>query len=126
MQILDLKGTPRQDQQKLLDIFLSVTSTNDDLSDTSFLTSLDMDPPADKLVTSPSSSNLFSPTSGHASLTAQQTLLRSGSADGGAFGLPGLSMGMGLGGSLSQDGENRASKPFGEFRRFVSFATRRD
>lgn len=102
-----------------------MTSTNDELSDTSFLTALDMDPPADKLVTSPSSANLFSPTSGHAALAgAQQSLLRSGSADGGTFGLPGLSMGMGLGGSLSQDGER--SKPFGEFRRFVSFATRRD
>lgn len=42
--ILDLKGTPRSSQQKLLDIFLSVTATQDDLQDTSFLTNVDMDP----------------------------------------------------------------------------------
>ncbi|KAJ9124236.1 hypothetical protein QFC22_001035 [Naganishia vaughanmartiniae] len=42
--ILDLKGTPRSSQQKLLDIFLSVTATQDDLQDTSFLTNIDMDP----------------------------------------------------------------------------------
>lgn len=43
-QILDLKGTSRAEQKKLVDIFLSVTSSNPDLSDTSFLTHLDMDP----------------------------------------------------------------------------------
>lgn len=41
--MLDLKGTPRVNQQKLLDIFLSVTATQD-LQDVSFLTNLDMDP----------------------------------------------------------------------------------
>jgi hypothetical protein len=40
--VLDLKGTPRGNQQKLLDIFLSVTATQD-LQDTSFLTNLEMD-----------------------------------------------------------------------------------
>jgi hypothetical protein len=44
LKVLDLKGTARSNQQKLLDIFLSVTSTNSDLEDTSFLTGLDMDP----------------------------------------------------------------------------------
>ncbi|KAG7531596.1 hypothetical protein FFLO_04255 [Filobasidium floriforme] len=42
--VLDLKGTLRSNQQQLLDIFLSVTSSNPDLQDTSFLTTLDMDP----------------------------------------------------------------------------------
>jgi hypothetical protein len=42
--VLDLKGTTRSNQQKLLDIFLSFTSTKAELEDTSFLTSLDMDP----------------------------------------------------------------------------------
>lgn len=40
--MLDLKGTPRVNQQKLLDIFLSVTAMQD-LEDTSFLTNLEMD-----------------------------------------------------------------------------------
>ena len=44
LQVLDLKGTPRGNQQKLLDIFLSVTATQEDLQDTSFLTQLDMEP----------------------------------------------------------------------------------
>jgi hypothetical protein len=44
MQILDLKGgTTRKEQNHLLDIFVSVTSTMDDLSESSFLSSLEMD-----------------------------------------------------------------------------------
>jgi hypothetical protein len=42
-QILDLKGTPKKQQNHLLDIFVSVTSVLDDLTETSFLSSLDMD-----------------------------------------------------------------------------------
>ncbi|KIR67392.1 vacuolar-sorting protein 53 long isoform [Cryptococcus bacillisporus CA1873] len=107
--ILDLKGTPRTDQQRLLDIFLSVTSTNSELSDTSFLTHIDMDPPASvdisRTVISPvgSSASLFSPTSGVAGLPS---LLRSGSTDG--------------------TERSETPKAFGEFRRLVNFATRRD
>ncbi|GFZ43857.1 hypothetical protein JCM24511_01577 [Saitozyma sp. JCM 24511] len=104
--ILDLKGTPRNDQQKLLDIFLSVTSTKDDLSDTSFLTHLDMDPPSGQIVTSPSSANLFSPTA--TSGGGLPNLLRSGSGEGG-----------------DRD-RTDTSKAFGDFRRLVSFATRRE
>ncbi|WVR06988.1 hypothetical protein IAU60_004025 [Kwoniella sp. DSM 27419] len=107
--ILDLKGTARTDQQKLLDIFLSVTSTNSDLSDTSFLTHIDMDPhPSDagRSVTSPTtgpSSNLFAPTASSAALPG---LLRSASA--------------------SAEGGERSETPkaFGEFRRLVNFARR--
>ncbi|OCF33058.1 vacuolar-sorting protein 53 long isoform [Kwoniella heveanensis BCC8398] len=103
--ILDLKGTPRTDQQKLLDIFLSVTSTNSDLADTSFLTHIDMDPhhqDATARITSPvSGSAIFSPT-------------------GSAVGLPGLLR------SGSGDGTDRSETPkaFGDFRRLVSFARR--
>ncbi|KAK1924299.1 Vps53-like protein [Papiliotrema laurentii] len=102
--ILDLKGTPRNDQQRLLDIFLSVTSTNDDLTDTSFLTSLDMDPPNDRMVTSPSSTALFSPTSASGGLPG--LLARAASVDAGV-----------------NDGRE-TPKAFGDFRRLVSFATR--
>ena len=105
LQILDLKGTPRGDQQKLLDIFLSVTSTKDDLADTSFLTAIDMDPPAEKLITSPTSGAMFSPPA----------------ASGGI--MPSL-----LTRAASGDGHDRSDTPkaFGDFRRLVSFATRRD
>ncbi|CDZ98316.1 Late Golgi protein sorting complex, subunit Vps53 [Phaffia rhodozyma] len=41
--ILDLKGTSRKDQSHLLDIFVSVVSVKDDLQDSSFLTTMDMD-----------------------------------------------------------------------------------
>lgn len=41
--ILDLKGTPRKDQSHLLDIFVSVVSVKEDLKDSSFLTTLEMD-----------------------------------------------------------------------------------
>lgn len=105
-QILDLKGTPRGDQQKLLDIFLSVTSTNDDLQDTSFLTSIDMDPTPEGRNSLTNSSSAFSPTS----------------ATGG--GLPSL---LSRANSQSEQGDQRETpKAFGEFRRLVSFATRRD
>ncbi|WVQ79954.1 hypothetical protein IAT38_002055 [Cryptococcus sp. DSM 104549] len=106
--ILDLKGTPRTDQQKLLDIFLSVTSTNSDLADTSFLTHIDMDPPANvevaRTMTSPvGGSTLFSPTGGVSGLPG---LLRAGSADG--------------------TDRSETPKAFGDFRRLVNFATRRE
>ncbi|ORY20639.1 Vps53-like protein [Naematelia encephala] len=103
--ILDLKGTARTDQQKLLDIFLSVTSTNDDLSDTSFLTSLDMDPPGERMVTSPSSASMFSPTQGGSQM------------------LPNL---LNRAGSMEGDFRTETPKAFGDFRRLVSFATRRE
>jgi len=43
-QILDLKGTPRPEQNNLLDKFLTITSTKSDLASTSLLSNLDMDP----------------------------------------------------------------------------------
>lgn len=112
LQILDLKGTPRSEQQKLIDTYLSVTATKDDLADTSFLTSLDMDPAQERMIASPSSSNLFSPTSSHlfspphAGGNVLPHLLRAASVDAGDGG--------------------REGKAFGELRRFVSFARGRD
>ncbi|RXK37067.1 vacuolar-sorting protein 53 long isoform [Tremella mesenterica] len=103
--VLDLKGTPRTNQQKLLDIFLSVTSTKDDLADTSFLTAIDMDPPNERMINSPSSAAMFSPPAGSGNV------------------LPSL-----LARGLSSEGHDRSETPkaFGDFRRLVSFATRRD
>lgn len=114
--ILDLKGTPRGDQQKLLDIFLSVTSTKDDLQDTSFMTSIDMDP----------SSNDH----GHGNKPSGQSSTSTSAFPptvGSATGLPSL---LSRNNSQSQgegaDGGRETPKAFGEFRRLVSFATRRD
>nr|XP_019001124.1 vacuolar-sorting protein 53 long isoform [Kwoniella mangroviensis CBS 8507]OCF64585.1 vacuolar-sorting protein 53 long isoform [Kwoniella mangroviensis CBS 8507] len=115
--ILDLKGTPRTDQQKLLDIFLSVTSTNSELSDSSFLTHIDMDPPASSTTSGPGGNadiqRVTSPVSGsgifsqhHGSSTGLPGLLRSASASG--------------------EGHDRSETPkaFGDFRRLVNFARR--
>ncbi|TXT07188.1 hypothetical protein VHUM_03358 [Vanrija humicola] len=98
--ILDIKGTARNDQQKLLDIFLSVTSNNNDLADTSFLTALDMDPNADN------TAKLQSP----ATITGPPT------------GLPALLRAE----PYSPDGRSDTPKTFGDFRRLVQFATRRE
>ncbi|GAA96475.1 hypothetical protein E5Q_03142 [Mixia osmundae IAM 14324] len=54
--ILDLKGVRRTDQNSLLDVFLAQTSSKTDLSDSSFLSSLDMDPEASP---GPASAGIF-------------------------------------------------------------------
>ncbi|THH12677.1 hypothetical protein EW146_g7473, partial [Bondarzewia mesenterica] len=66
-QILDLKGTPRSEENDLLDAFVTTTSTKPELEQTSFLTALDMDPPANGTMlqtgalTSPSGSRVSLP-----------------------------------------------------------------
>ncbi|QRW21214.1 vacuolar protein sorting-associated protein 53 [Rhizoctonia solani] len=42
--VLDLKGTPKAEQNTLLDTLLTITSTRTELGSESFLTTLDMDP----------------------------------------------------------------------------------
>ncbi|CAE6431773.1 unnamed protein product [Rhizoctonia solani] len=42
--VLDLKGTPKSEQNTLLDTLLTITSTRTELASESFLTTLDMDP----------------------------------------------------------------------------------
>jgi hypothetical protein len=56
-QVLDLKGTSKAEQNSVLPSFLTITSTKTDLETTSFLSSLDMDPPSLSI----SSGNLASP-----------------------------------------------------------------
>lgn len=137
--VLDLKGTARADQQKLLDIFLSVTSTKDDLADTSFLTSLDMDPAAGgapgsgpgsgaasaSMLMSPMGSN--GPGSAGGASTGSNPLF-SPTLTQGSSGLPALLRGASQidFGSGSGDPRSDTPKAFGDFRRLVSFATRRD
>ncbi|GAA5844731.1 hypothetical protein JCM9279_002899 [Rhodotorula babjevae] len=103
--VLELKGVRRVDQNHLLDIFLAKTSTATGLSDSSFLTTLDMDPGSNSL-TSPSASGLASPTTAGSNLglfggfgAAASSLPMlpggGGSRDGSRAGTPGLSRGEG-------------------------------
>ncbi|CEH19040.1 Late Golgi protein sorting complex, subunit Vps53 [Ceraceosorus bombacis] len=51
--ILDLRGVRRTEQNGIMDTFVTLTSQNDQLSETSFLTSLDMDPPTNATTPGP-------------------------------------------------------------------------
>ncbi|KAJ6625846.1 Vps53-like protein [Mycena sp. CBHHK59/15] len=119
--ILDLKGTPKAEQNSLLDSFLTITSTNDDLEGTSFLSSLDMDPPG----VNQFSGNLSSPGGSRVSLPL---VGGSNSSDSGIFaGLtsPGTS-GPSTGTSMTDGRPGDQRQVFSDFRRFVSFGLRRD
>ncbi|KZV93409.1 hypothetical protein EXIGLDRAFT_612935 [Exidia glandulosa HHB12029] len=99
--ILDLKGTPRNEANALVDKFITTTSTRDELQSTSFLSSLDMDP------------NVFSPikTISPSSSSVNLTALATGADGAGGHDGPGA-------------GEKRVV--FGDLRRFVNFAIRRE
>jgi len=115
--ILDLKGTPKPIQNNLLDSFLTITSTKTDLEATSFLSSLDMDPPA----TGHAGGSLVSPGASRISLPI-------GSAAEGIFsGItgPGPS-GPTTGSSATSTSDNQKREVFSDFRRFVSFGLRKD
>ncbi|KAI0084909.1 Vps53-like protein [Irpex rosettiformis] len=107
--ILDLKGTPKAQQSELQDTFLTVTSTKPELENTSFLSSLDMDPGQTSSVGSPGGSrvNLLSGVGGDGILSAL------------ASPTPGV----------ATQGDTSRAEPVSKFtdlRRFVSFAVRRD
>ncbi|KDQ55816.1 hypothetical protein JAAARDRAFT_208588 [Jaapia argillacea MUCL 33604] len=120
--VLDLKGTPKQEQNHLLDSFVTITSTKPELEDASFLSSLDMDPhhPAQRGMLSPSNSRMNLP-----------SLLVSGADSAGesifaALGSPPIS-----GPPTGSDGSGRAEGTprrdvFMDVKRFVSFGLRRD
>ncbi|KAF7797607.1 hypothetical protein EIP86_008807 [Pleurotus ostreatoroseus] len=107
--ILDLKGTPRTEQNDLVDSFLQITSTKTDLDSTSFLSSLDMDPGT----TIP---NLQSPGGSRTNLTAGESLIAA---------LSSPTIAMGIDRSETPPRADTSSK-FSDLRRFVSFAVRRD
>ncbi|KAF8800212.1 hypothetical protein BYT27DRAFT_7200395 [Phlegmacium glaucopus] len=117
--ILDLKGTPKSVQNNLLDSFLTITSTKTDLQSTSFLSSLDMDPPA----TGHAGGSLVSPGASRMILPLGGTI---------SEGIFGSMVGPGQSGppTGSSAGENRTENPrrevFSDFRRFVSFGLRKD
>ncbi|KAJ7647012.1 Vps53-like protein [Roridomyces roridus] len=120
--ILDLKGTPKAEQNNLLDSFLTITSTQDDLEGTSFLSSLDMDPTGSAQL----ASNLSSPGGSRVSLP-----LSGGGLTGGESGIfanltsPGTS-GPSTGTSVADGRPGDQRQVFSDLRRFVSFGLRRD
>ncbi|PPQ89469.1 hypothetical protein CVT25_011995 [Psilocybe cyanescens] len=119
--ILDLKGTPKSTQNNLLDSFLTITSTKTDLESTSFLSSLDMDPPA----TGHAGGSLVSPGASRVSLPL-------GGTGEGIFanmagpGQSGPGTGSSIGDNAAGRAENHRREVFSDFRRFVSFGLRKD
>lgn len=106
-------------QNDLLDSFLAITSTKTDLQSTSFLSSLDMDPPA----TGHAGGSLVSPGASRMILPLGGTI---------SEGIFGSMIGPGPSGppTGSSTGDNRTENPrrevFSDFRRFVSFGLRKD
>ncbi|KAF9073619.1 Vps53-like protein [Rhodocollybia butyracea] len=106
--ILDLKGTPKAEQNHLLDSFVTITSTKDELQGTSFLSSLDMDPPTVAQL----GGTLTSP-----SVVSATESIFSGLVSPPLSGPP----------TGSTDGQrNERREVFSDFKRFVSFGLRRD
>jgi hypothetical protein len=115
-QIIDLKGTPRAEQNDLLDFFVTITSTKPELEQTSFLTELDMDPSATSALglTAPNSSRVASPGIG------------SGEALFATLSSPPISN-TPSGADTPPRGDATATKQvFSDIRRLMSFAVRRD
>ncbi|OBZ70516.1 Vacuolar protein sorting-associated protein 53 [Grifola frondosa] len=114
-QILDLKGTPKAEQNDLLDTFLTVTSTKSELDSTSFLSSLDMDPGQVATLGSPSSSRI-SLIPGLQGAGAAENLLAALSPT------PVPSTGS----ETPPRGDQTAKREVFDFKRFVSFGLRRE
>ncbi|KAI6131588.1 Vps53-like protein [Pisolithus croceorrhizus] len=120
--ILDLKGTPKAEQNSLLDAFVTIASTKTELNSTSFLSSLDMDPPPTVTCGSPGASRVALPL----------VMTPSGGSDG-ALGVLNSPPSSGPPTGLSTEGTAmKGSEPgqkrevFSDIRRFVSFGLRRD
>ncbi|KAI0358545.1 hypothetical protein OH77DRAFT_1420941 [Trametes cingulata] len=114
--ILDLKGTPKSEQNDLLDSFLTITSTKPELESTSFLSSLDMDPGQVATLTSPGSSRvnlLPGASTGESILAALSSPPLAGVPSSGSDTPP------------RQDQTGRR-EVFSDFKRFVSFGLRRE
>lgn len=120
--ILDLKGTPKAEQNSLLDTFVTIASTKTELNSTSFLTSLDMDPPPTVTFGSPGASRVALPL----------VMTPSGGSDGvlGVLNSPpssGPPTGLSTEGTTAKGSESGQKREvFSDIRRFVSFGLRRD
>ncbi|RDB16847.1 Vacuolar protein sorting-associated protein 53 [Hypsizygus marmoreus] len=120
--ILDLKGTSKAQQNALLDSFLTITSTKTDLESTSFLSSLDMDPPGPGQL----GGSLVSPGGSRVSLPLAISN-NSGESIFAAMTSPsstGQSTGSNMDTMAGRVGDRR--EVFSDFRRFVSFGLRKD
>ncbi|KAH7913280.1 Vps53-like protein [Hygrophoropsis aurantiaca] len=121
--ILDLKGTPKTEQNSLLDSFLTITSTKADLESTSFLSSLDMDPP----LTAQFGATLGSPNASRIALPLATT---PGGISPGGDGVFAALASPPHSGPTTGDGKAGEPGPkrevFSDIRRFVSFGLRRD
>ena len=123
-QIIDLKGTPRSEQNDLLDFFVTITSTKPELEETSFLTELDMDPSTTSALAlattiAPISSRVASPGIGGAG-GAGEALFAS-------LASPPLSNTPSGAETPPRGDANAATKQvFSDIRRLMSFAVRRD
>lgn len=127
--ILDLKGTPRAQQNNLLDMFLTMTSTMGDLETTSFMSTLDMDPLPPGAATA---NAMLSPSPSLLSLTAGGVASAMSNA-GIPSGLSTPPLGSLMGGFDTPRGGGSASgagaepgKVLSDLRRLVSFAVKRD
>jgi len=111
-----LKGTPRAEQNDLLDFFVTITSTKPELEQTSFLTELDMDPPATSALslTSPNGSRVALPGTG-----AGEALLAT-------LVSPPLSNSSSGADTPPRGDANATKQVFSDIRRLMSFAVRRD
>ncbi|KAG2016360.1 hypothetical protein CC2G_009531 [Coprinopsis cinerea AmutBmut pab1-1] len=125
--ILDLKGTPKAAQKNLFDSFEVITSTKTDLESTSFLSSLDMDPPTTAHV----GGSLLSP-GGSRLASGGESMFAGLGAGPGPSGPSTGSSGVGDGG-VGGGGGGGGGRPagdtkqvFSDFRRFVSFGLRKD
>ena len=108
---MDLKGTPKPQQNDLMDTFLTITSTKPELESTSFLSSLDMDPGQATQLGSPTGSriNLLSNVGGDGLLAALASPPPSSTPSG-----------------TETPNKSEAPLKFSDFRRLVSFAVRRE
>jgi hypothetical protein len=114
-----LKGTPRSEQNDLLDFFVTITSTKPELEQTSFLTELDMDPSVTSALalTAPNGSRVASPGIGGGAGEALFASLAS----------PPLSNTPSGAETPPRGDANAATKQvFSDIRRLMSFAVRRD
>jgi len=118
-QILDLKGTPKAEQGGLLDSFLAITSTKPELEKASFLSSLDMDPSAGNIVSTTSS-----PGGSRVSLPSLVAQVSSGGGDN-IFSALTSPVERDANGKNDPSSEKKR-EVFSDFRRFVSFAVRRE
>jgi hypothetical protein len=116
-----LKGTPKTEQNALMDSFLTITSTKSELDTTSFLSSLDMDP------SNSAAAGVSSPMGSRISLPSLVAQVQASGGDGifSAMGPSPLTPSL-TDSPKNEQGADKKREVFGDFRRFVSFAVRRE